>query len=80
MLTKRQQVEQLHEQGHTNYAEIARHVGVTKETVWEWLGCKHDSDAWELERQRHAAFFNGMTPKQEYSEHIKRRNAQEEKI
>ena len=69
MLTKRQQAEQL-----------ASQIAAYRIAAWSRLIGKCDDDAWELERQRHAEFFNGMTPKQEYAEHIKRRNEQEERI
>ena len=79
-MTKREQAIALYEQGRCSYAEIARLVGTTRNQVWQWLGSQSDSAEWEAERKRHAEFFNGMTPKQEYDEHIKRRNAMEEKI
>jgi len=69
MITKRQQAEQL-----------ASQIAAYRIAAWSRLIGKCDDDAWQKERERHTEFFNGMTPKQEYNEHIKRRNAQEEKI
>jgi hypothetical protein len=73
-MTKKQQAINLWNAGHRNYAEIARKVGVCKQMVGEYLGSKVNSDQWEADRIRHAEFFNGLSPAQEYAQHFKQRN------
>ncbi len=34
-------------------------------------------DEWETERQRHAEFFGGLTPQQEFDRHTKQRKEME---
>lgn len=80
MKSKQQQAEALWQAGHRNYAQIGRMVGAPTESVWFWLGCKHDAEQWEQDRQRHAAFFNGMSPTEEYRQHAKRRRELNEKL
>jgi hypothetical protein len=58
------------EAGHTNRSEIARVVGVSTWTVHYHLGPVHDAEQWERERRRHAAFFKGLSPAQEYDAHV----------
>lgn len=79
-MNPREQAIAPYKRGCRSYAEIARLVGATRQQVWSWIGSQSDSAEWETERKRHAEFFSGMTPKQEYDEHIKRRNAMKEKI
>ena len=66
------------EAGHTNRSEIARMVGVSPWVVHYHLGPVHDAEQWEVDRKRHAEFFNGLSPAQEYDKHIeKRKNCDE---
>ena len=80
MKSKQQQAIALWRAGHTNYARIARMVGASTESVWFWLGCKHDAEQWEQDRQRHAAFFGGLSPAAEYRQHAQRRRELNEKL
>ena len=59
--------------GHTNRADIAKLVGCKPHTVTQYLGPIYDSAKWEAERRRHAEFFNGLSPAQEYDKHIEKR-------
>ena len=54
-------------------AQIARETGYDKSYVNMLLGSNCDTEQWEQERQRHADFFSGLTPQQEYDEHCKKR-------
>ena len=54
-------------------AQIARETGYDKSYVNMLLGTNCDTEQWEQERQRHAEFFAGLTPQQEYDLHTKRR-------
>ena len=54
-------------------AQIAREAGYDKSYVNMLLGSNCDTEQWEQERQRHANFFAGLTPQQEYDLHTKRR-------
>lgn len=80
MKSKQQQAEALWQEGHRNYAQIGRMVGAPTESVWSWLGCKHDADQWEQDRQRHQAFFGGLSPAAEYRQHAQRRRELNEKL
>jgi len=80
MKSKQQQAEALWQAGHHNYAQIGRMVGASTESVWFWLGCKHDADQWEQDRQRHAEFFGGLSPASEYRQHAQRRRELNDKL
>jgi transcriptional regulator with XRE-family HTH domain len=54
-------------------AQIARETGYDKSYVNMLLGTNCDTEQWEQDRQRHAEFFAGLTPKQEYDLYTKRR-------
>jgi hypothetical protein len=73
-MSKKQQAIDLWNAGHRNHAEIARQVGVCKQMVGEYLGSKVDAEKWESDRIRHAEFFNGLSPAQEYAQHFQQRN------
>jgi hypothetical protein len=34
------------------------------------LGPAHDAEQWEVDRKRHAEFFGGLSPAQEYDAHV----------
>ena len=68
---------QLSAQGLTSYAQIAELAGCHPVYVGQVLGTKVDSDEWETERQRHAEFFSGLTPAEEYDRHTKQRKEME---
>lgn len=80
MKSKKQQAEALWQAGHRNYARIGRMVEASTEQVWSWLGCKHDAEQWDQDRQRHAAFFGGLSPSAEYRQHAQRRLEINEKM
>lgn len=61
-------------------AQIARTLGVGKHNVQQHLGSTVDSAEWEEERQRHAGFFGGLTPAQEYKRHAQERKAINDKL
>ncbi len=70
---------QLSAQGLTSYAQIAELVGCCQVYVGQVLGTKVDSDEWETERQRHAEFFGGLSPQQEFDRHtIERKRTESE--
>lgn len=79
-MTKSDKIRHLAATTNMSRAQIAREVGCDRSVVTHVLGTLIEHDAWESERVRHREFFNGLTPKQEYDEHIKRRNACAEKI
>lgn len=54
-------------------SQVALSVGCSKSNVNQRLGSNCDTEQWEQERQRHANFFAGLTPQQEYDLHTKRR-------
>lgn len=54
-------------------AQIARETGYDKSYVSTLLGTNCDTERWGQDRQRHADFFAGLTPQQEYDLHTKRR-------
>jgi hypothetical protein len=58
------------DRGFTNRAEIAQIVGCNPWVVHYHLGVIHDPLQWESDRKRHAEFFGGLTPAQEYDRHI----------
>ncbi len=64
---------QLSAQGLTSYAQIAELAGCHPVYVGQVLGTKVDSDEWETERQRHAEFFGGLSPAEEFDRHTKQR-------
>jgi hypothetical protein len=66
------------EAGHTNRSEIARMVGVNPWVVHYHLGPVHDAEQWERERRRHAEFFKGLSPAQEYDAHAAVRRSVDE--
>ena len=66
------------EAGHTNRSEIASMVGVSPWVVHYHLGPVHDAEQWERERRRHAAFFKGLSPAQEYDAHVAVRRSVDE--
>jgi alkylated DNA nucleotide flippase Atl1 len=68
---------QLSAQGLTSYAQIAELAGCHPVYVGQVLGTKVDSDEWETERQRHAEFFGGLTPQQEFDRHTIERKRME---
>ncbi len=68
---------QLSAQGLTSYAQIAELAGCTSSHVSKTLGSKCDSDEWEAERQRHAEFFGGLSPQQEFDRHTIERKRME---
>lgn len=70
---------QLSAQGLTSYAQIAEMTGCHPVYVGQVLGTKVDSDEWESERQRHADFFKGLSPAEEYDRHTKQRKEMESK-
>lgn len=70
---KRQQAVELQQRGHTNYAEIARLVGTSHWNVYRWLGNQHDAGQWQADRKRHAEFFGGLSPAEEYKRHAEKR-------
>jgi hypothetical protein len=53
-------------------------VGVKPWVVHYHLGPVHDAEQWERERRRHAAFFKGLSPAQEYDAHIEARRSVDE--
>lgn len=55
--------------------QIARTLGVSKHNVQQHLGPNVDGVEWEEERKRHAEFFGGLTPQQEYKQHAQIRKA-----
>ena len=61
-------------------AQIARELGCHSSTVCRHLGGNFDIEQWEAERLAAAEFFGGMTPQQEYCEHIKKRNEARDKF
>jgi len=70
---------QLSAQGLTSYVQIAELAGCTPAHVSKTLGSKCDSDKWEAERQRHAEFFGGLSPQQEFDRHtIERKRMEDE--
>jgi len=68
---------QLSAQGLTSYAQIAELAGCHPVYVGQVLGTKCDSDEWETERQRHAEFFGGLSPQQEFDRHTIERKRME---
>ena len=54
-------------------AQISREIKCSKSNVSKYVGTVCDTEQWEQERQRHAGFFAGLTPQQEYDLHTKRR-------
>jgi hypothetical protein len=66
------------EAGRTNRSEIARVVGVNPWVVHYHLGPVHNAEQWEIERRRHEAFFNGLSPAQEYDAHVAVRRSVDE--
>jgi len=54
-------------------AQISREIKCSKSNVSKYVGTACDTEQWEQERQRHADFFAGLTPQQEYDLHTKRR-------
>ena len=60
--------------------QIGRELNCHNSTICRVLGGNFDVEQWETERKAAAEFFGEMTPKQEYSEHIKRRNEAREKF
>lgn len=58
------------EAGHTNRSDIARAAGVKPWVVHYHLGPVYDAEQWEADKKRHAEFFGGLTPQQEYDKHI----------
>lgn len=72
-MSLKERIQKLYDAGHRSYADIARMAGCDKSTVSLHLGTKCDAEQWEIDRQRHAEFFNGLTPAQEYAQHANRR-------
>jgi hypothetical protein len=66
------------EAGHTNRSDIARVVGVSPWVVHYHLGPVHDAEQWEVDRKRHAEFFKGLSPAQEYDAHATARRSVDE--
>ena len=66
------------ESGHTNRSDIARVVGVSPWVVHYHLGPVHDAEQWEVDRKRHAEFFKGLSPAQEYDAHVAVRRSVDE--
>lgn len=58
------------ESGHTNRADIAKLLGVGVHVVYYHLGPVCDAEQWEADKKRHAEFFGGLSPQQEYDKHI----------
>lgn len=53
--------------------DIAKRLGVSLGDVTRIVGLADESCQWELERRRHAAFFGGLSPQQEYDRHTRQR-------
>lgn len=66
------------EAGHTNRVEIARAAGVKPWVVHYYLGPVYDAEQWEQDRQRHEAFFGGLSPTKEYQQHGEKRKGIDE--
>lgn len=60
--------------------QISREVGCSPSTVCILLGGNFDIEQWEAERESAVKFFGGLTPKQEYEQHIKKRNEARDKF
>ena len=67
-LSKEDKAVRLFDAGNVDFNFISQILNVKVEQVTEWLG-------WRLEAKRHAKFFKGMSPRQEYTAHIKKRYA-----
>ena len=61
-------------------AQIARVLIYSKSTICRLLGGNFDVEQWEAEHKAAVEFFGDMTPQQEYSEHIKKRNEARDKF
>lgn len=64
--------------GHNNRVDIARAAGVKPWVVHYHLGPAYNAEQWEQDRQRHEAFFCGLSPAQEYQQHSERRKGIDE--
>lgn len=61
-------------------AQISREIKCSKSNVSKYVGTACDTEQWEAERKAAVEFFGEMTPQQEYSEHIKKRNEARDKF
>ena len=59
-------------------AQISREIKCSKSNVSKYVGTNCDTEQWEQDRQRHADFFAGLTPQQEYDLHTKRRKGMDD--
>ncbi len=73
MKTKQQQAIELWDTGQYSQTEISKMVDAPLATVWCWVNKHLNPTQGELDRRRHEAFFNGMTPAEEYRQHAQRR-------
>lgn len=59
-------------------AQIARAIGTTRQNVGYLVGTACDTDKWESEMKRHAEFFKGLSPREEYTKHAEFRKTIDE--
>jgi len=59
-------------------AQIARAIGITKQNVGRLVGTACDAERWESEMKRHAEFFKGLSPREEYTKHAELRKTIDE--
>ena len=59
-------------------SQIANALGYDKSYVHILLGPNYDFEQWESELKRHAEFFKGLSPREEYTKHAEFRKTIDE--
>lgn len=59
-------------------SQIANELGCDKSYVNILLGPNYDLEKWESELKRHAEFFKGLSPQEEYTKHAEFRKTIDE--
>ena len=59
-------------------SQIANELGYDKSYVHIILGPNYDFEQWESELKRHAEFFKGLSPREEYTKHAEFRKTIDE--
>ena len=59
-------------------SQIANSLGYDKSYVHNLLGPNYDFEQWESELKRHAEFFKGLSPREEYTKHAEFRKTIDE--
>ncbi len=80
MKSKQQQAIELWDIGQYRKTEISKIIDAPLATVCFWIDKHLNPTQWEQDRQRHEAFFNGLSPANEYRQHAERRREINEKL